>query len=86
MAKFLPLIRMLAADFTLKNFDANAIVHTVIHAIVAVLVVSCLINGGRKILDGQQSGDPKEKSDGITTLIWGLVIGGVIEAVAALVL
>ncbi len=86
MTKLIPLMQMILADFTLKAFDANAIVHTIIHAVVAVLVVSCLINGGRKVLDGQQSGDPKEKSDGITTIIWGLVIGGVIEGVAALVI
>lgn len=74
------------SSFELKAFDIGNIVHIIIHAICGVLILSGFIIGGQKIIESKNSGDPKDRSDGISGIFWALVIGGVIEVVSYMII
>lgn len=70
----------------LKDFNGNDIVRTIVNAIVGLLALFGAVYGGWQLAQGLIGQDPKEKQQGILTLIGSLLIGGLILVIVNMML
>ncbi len=69
-----------------KEFDPNQIVRIIANTIVTLAVLCGILYGGWTLAQGFTSQDPREKQQGIVTMIGSLAVGGLIMVILNLIL
>lgn len=84
--KLMFLLDTSASQFQFADFNPNDIARVIISTIVGLMTVGGIVYGGIMLFLGFQGQDPKEKRDGVITMVASLVIGGLIITVTNMII
>ncbi len=82
-----PNLLPILGDITLNpDFNANTLLKAIVHLISIGVILTCCIYGGTIIAQSSADESPAQKRKGIETIVMGLLLGGALETLMAMVI